>query len=150
MLLRLKRGDQRGRKKKVGHSEFIGERGPCGPDKPVDHPRLIFIVATTMPSFIAANERTDGYTHVLLLSTGSVASVKVPLIVKELAQVRVLLDLTYSTLIQVGIYQYEKIKVQVVATKASLEFFHVEDVDAKVWTDEDEWTVGVIGFSMPT
>lgn len=57
-----------------------------------------------MPSFIAANERTDGYTHVLLLSTGSVASVKVPLIVKELAQVRVLLDLTYSTLIQVGIY----------------------------------------------
>ena len=40
------------------------------------------------PSFIAANERVDGYTHVLLITTGSVASIKTPIIVSELLDVR--------------------------------------------------------------
>jgi phosphopantothenoylcysteine decarboxylase len=40
--------------------------------------------------FVAKNERLDGYTHVLLITTGSVASVKAPRIVSALLQVRVL------------------------------------------------------------
>lgn len=43
-----------------------------------------------MTSFVAEPERVPGYTHVLLITTGSVASVKAPLIVKELLTVRVL------------------------------------------------------------
>jgi phosphopantothenoylcysteine synthetase/decarboxylase len=39
------------------------------------------------PPFVAENERVDGYTHVLLITTGSVASVKAPLIVSELLKV---------------------------------------------------------------
>ncbi|KZV81115.1 flavo protein [Exidia glandulosa HHB12029] len=61
--------------------------------------------------------------NVLLLSTGSVASVKVPLIVKELLQ-------------------YEDVDVQVASTKASLAFFDrdaVTSAGAKLWTDDDEW-----------
>jgi phosphopantothenoylcysteine decarboxylase len=42
-------------------------------------------------AFVAANERQDGYTHVLLIATGSVASIKVPLIVKELLRVCILI-----------------------------------------------------------
>jgi hypothetical protein len=38
-------------------------------------------------TFIAQNERAEGYTHVLLITTGSVASVKAPLIVNALLQV---------------------------------------------------------------
>jgi hypothetical protein len=35
------------------------------------------------------------------------------------------------------------VKIEVVATKASLTFFDAGDVQegARVWTDEDEWTV---------
>jgi hypothetical protein len=38
--------------------------------------------------FVAENERVPGCTHVLLITTGSVASVKAPLIVEELLRVR--------------------------------------------------------------
>lgn len=38
-------------------------------------------------SFIAQHERQEGYAHVLLIATGSVASVKAPLIVKALLAV---------------------------------------------------------------
>ncbi|KIK70454.1 hypothetical protein GYMLUDRAFT_32476 [Collybiopsis luxurians FD-317 M1] len=71
-------------------------------------------------TFIAENERSDGFTHVLIIATGSVAAVKVPLIVAELLK-------------------YARVKVQVVATKPSLTFFNVHDVQCSVWTDEDEW-----------
>lgn len=37
--------------------------------------------------FIAEQERVEGFTHVLLITTGSVASVKAPLIVEELLKV---------------------------------------------------------------
>lgn len=37
--------------------------------------------------FIAAENRTEGYVHIVLISTGSVASVKVPFIVDELLKV---------------------------------------------------------------
>ncbi|KAJ8523167.1 hypothetical protein ONZ45_g272 [Pleurotus djamor] len=82
----------------------------------------------TKAVFTAAQERADGFTHVLLILTGSVASVKAPLIVEELLNVR-----------------YEQVKVEVVATKASMTFFQKWDIDkhgVRVWTDDDEWTVG--------
>ena len=40
--------------------------------------------------------------------------------------------------------QYANVLVEVVASKPSLEFFkkyEIEAVGARVWTDEDEWTV---------
>ncbi|KAK0244085.1 flavoprotein [Armillaria nabsnona] len=73
--------------------------------------------------FVAQDHRVDGYVHILLITTGSVASVKAPLIVKELLK-------------------YDKVKVQVVSTGPSLAFFKREDIedgDIRVWTDKDEW-----------
>jgi len=43
----------------------------------------------TKPPFVADAERKEGFTHVLLITTGSVASVKAPLIVSELLSVRI-------------------------------------------------------------
>jgi len=74
--------------------------------------------------FIAESERQEGFAHVLLITTGSVASVKAPLIVSELLS-------------------YDKVKVEVVATKNSLVFFDRKQIQAagsRVWVDEDEWT----------
>ncbi|GAA6008740.1 hypothetical protein JCM11491_003417 [Sporobolomyces phaffii] len=64
--------------------------------------------------------------HVLLAASGSVASIKLPLIVRELLE-------------------FDKVRVQVVATKSSLHFFDKEELErehggrVKVWTDEEEW-----------
>ncbi|GAA5979717.1 hypothetical protein JCM10908_003018 [Rhodotorula pacifica] len=64
--------------------------------------------------------------HVLLALSGSVASIKAPLIVREL--------LTYAN-----------VDVQVVATKSSTHFFSAEEIEresqgrVRVWTDADEW-----------
>lgn len=44
--------------------------------------------AETPPKiFVADDERAEDHTHVLLITTGSVASIKVPLIVRELLTV---------------------------------------------------------------
>ncbi|KAF8621402.1 hypothetical protein AX15_007814 [Amanita polypyramis BW_CC] len=80
-----------------------------------------------MAAFIAESERTSGCLHVLLVTTGSVASIKAPLIVKELLS-------------------YNNVKVEVVATKPSLAFYtkeHIRQAGSRVWTDEDEWPVSV-------
>ncbi|KAF4573273.1 hypothetical protein EYR36_007784 [Pleurotus pulmonarius] len=77
-------------------------------------------------SFVAEKEREQGFTHVLLITTGSVASVKAPLIVQELLN-------------------YKKVKVTVVATKASLAFYSKSDVETagvSVWVDDNEWSPG--------
>ncbi|KAH0831885.1 putative flavoprotein [Lanmaoa asiatica] len=74
--------------------------------------------------FIAELERIPDHTHVLLITTGSVASIKAPLIVQELLK-------------------YSNVKVEVVSTKQSLAFFNTADVEhagARVWTDDDEWS----------
>ncbi|KIM55245.1 hypothetical protein SCLCIDRAFT_1221278, partial [Scleroderma citrinum Foug A] len=74
--------------------------------------------------FIAESERCPGHTHVLLVTTGSVASIKALLIVKEFLK-------------------YRDVKVEVVSTKPSLTFFDaeaVEETGARVWTDDDEWS----------
>ncbi|KAJ6571829.1 flavoprotein [Mycena capillaripes] len=75
--------------------------------------------------FVAETERTPGCTHVLLITTGSVASVKAPLIVEELLR-------------------YENVKVEVVATKPSLVFYDADAIrrtGVRVWMDADEWPV---------
>ncbi|KAG2107932.1 flavoprotein [Suillus discolor] len=74
--------------------------------------------------FIAETERLPDHAHVLLITTGSVASIKAPLIVSALLQ-------------------YQNVRVEVVATKESLAFYDPADVvnaGARVWTDEDEWS----------
>ncbi|GAA5853456.1 hypothetical protein JCM3766R1_000772 [Sporobolomyces carnicolor] len=64
--------------------------------------------------------------HVLLACSGSVASVKIPLIVAELLT-------------------YDRVQVQVVSTKSALHFFDKEKLErdhqgqVKVWTDAEEW-----------
>ncbi|KAF4573275.1 hypothetical protein EYR36_007786 [Pleurotus pulmonarius] len=70
--------------------------------------------------FVAEKEREEGFTHVLLITTGSVASVKAPLIVRELLNA-----------------------LTVVATKASLAFYPKSDIEqagVNVWVDDDEWS----------
>ncbi|KAH9976746.1 flavoprotein [Lactifluus volemus] len=73
--------------------------------------------------FTAAANRREGHTHVLLITTGSVASIKAPLIVEEFLK-------------------YKNVSVQVATTKPSLTFFQPEDIrkqGVQVWTDDDEW-----------
>ncbi|KDR82457.1 hypothetical protein GALMADRAFT_237785 [Galerina marginata CBS 339.88] len=75
-------------------------------------------------AFVAETARRPGHTHVLLITTGSVASIKAPLIVKELLS-------------------YHNVLVEVVASKPSLAFYSKSDIEkagTRVWTDEDEWT----------
>lgn len=77
------------------------------------------------PPFVAAEHRTDsdGKFRVVLISSGSVASVKIPLIVEKLKSANV--------------------EVQVVATQASLHFFDKAEVErsgTNVWEDADEWS----------
>lgn len=74
-------------------------------------------------TFIAAENRLEGHTHVLLITTGSVASIKAPLIVGELLK-------------------YKNVSLQVAATKPSLTFFQLAEITSlgvNVWTDDDEW-----------
>lgn len=47
----------------------------------------MIVVVTTMSQFVAEENRTEGSVHVVLIVTGSVASIKVPLIVRELSSV---------------------------------------------------------------
>ncbi|CAG7847489.1 SubName: Full=Related to SIS2 protein (Cycle-specific gene control) {ECO:0000313/EMBL:CCA75377.1} [Serendipita indica DSM 11827] len=79
-------------------------------------------------SFTAVANRTPGHVHIVLIATGSVASVKIPLIVKELLQ-------------------HKRVKIQVVATKASQVFFDSTRLKAEhgvnIWQDEDEWTASL-------
>jgi phosphopantothenoylcysteine decarboxylase len=68
----------------------------------------------------------DGKRHVLVGATGSVASVKIPLIVKSLLA-------------------HEEVEVQVIVTKTAKYFVNVDKLKAetgvKVWEDEDDWKV---------
>ncbi|KAF8605714.1 flavoprotein [Ceratobasidium sp. AG-I] len=75
--------------------------------------------------FIASEERQEGYRHILLIATGSVASIKVPLIVEKLLT-------------------FDKVKVEVVATQAALNFISAKEIEgrgARVWNDVGEWSV---------
>ncbi|GAB1522264.1 hypothetical protein RhiTH_005378 [Rhizoctonia solani] len=74
--------------------------------------------------FIAAEERKENYLHVLLIATGSVAAIKVPLMAQKLLT-------------------YDRVKVEVVATEAAINFIHMDEIQAagsRVWTDSGDWT----------
>jgi phosphopantothenoylcysteine decarboxylase len=98
-------------------------------------------------AFVANTARRADHTHVLLITTGSVASIKAPLIVKELLSVSQTMGNLIFRIFVLQTFrpgQYANVLVEVVASKASLEFFKKEDIQAagaRVWTDEDEWTV---------
>ncbi|KAI0712446.1 flavoprotein [Earliella scabrosa] len=73
--------------------------------------------------FVADDERKAGHTHVILITTGSVASIKAPLIVSELLT-------------------HDNVRVEVVATEASLSLYNHEDIErsgVRVWRNKDEW-----------
>ena len=83
--------------------------------------------------------------NVLLLGTGSVASVKIPLMVEALLHVKALTSRFswYPDFIE----KYKNVKVQVALTKASLKFLNRNDIEklgVRIWTDNDEWAVRVI------
>ena len=93
-------------------------------------------------SFLAEAERTDDFTHVLLITTGSVASIKAPLIVVELLKVSQATASLAVTQTLIILSQYRNVKVEVVATKASLSFYDSQEVaksGVRVWRDADEW-----------
>jgi len=76
------------------------------------------------PQFEAISSRLPDHLHVVLITTGSVASIKAPLIVEELLS-------------------FNRVKVEVVATKASLNFYDPEPIKrlgSRVWSDDDEWS----------
>ena len=85
-------------------------------------------------TFLASSYRRKGAYHVLLLTTGSVASIKSPFIVQAL------LD-----------DPEQRFEVQVAATNTSLTFMEprsVEEVSkgkTRVWSDEQEWGVSDSG-----
>ena len=94
--------------------------------------------------FTASSRRISGHTHVLLITTGSVASVKAPLIVEEL------LSVCFPSIGYVDVYltylQYRNVSIQLVATTPSLTFFNPKSVrehGVSVWMDEQEWNVRV-------
>jgi len=81
-------------------------------------------------TFTASSYRRQGAYHVLLLTTGSVASIKIPFIVQAL------LD-----------DPEQRFEVQVAATDTSLTFFDSGSIEkiskgkSRVWSDEQEWGV---------
>lgn len=97
-------------------------------------------------AFVAETARQEGYTHVLLITTGSVASIKAPLIVSELLSVSQTFFFLKNNLDVLCLDQYANVLVQVVATNLSLNFYKKEDIEktgTAVWTDADEWTVSL-------
>ncbi|KAF7323866.1 O-methylsterigmatocystin oxidoreductase [Mycena kentingensis (nom. inval.)] len=97
-------------------------------------PRTHRLFIAVMSSFVADEQRVPGCTHVLLITTGSVASVKAPLIVQELQR-------------------YANVKVQVVATKPSLAFYSADEIRSlgvRVWRDEDEWPTSLLRALSPS
>ncbi|KAI5966887.1 uncharacterized protein KGF55_000296 [Candida pseudojiufengensis] len=71
------------------------------------------------------SKEDDGKFHILLGCTGSVATIKVPLIVDKLFQI-------FGS----------KISIQLIVTKSASHFLKGSKInaDVKVWRDEDEWT----------
>lgn len=101
-----------------GETELPGGESSQGGDGPLT---TDITDASSQRRFVAAEQRHPGKTHVVLISTGSVASIKVPMIVEALQA-----DGRFA--------------VQVVATKASLNFYDPSNVGTQVWTDDQDWT----------
>ncbi|KAK9474764.1 flavoprotein, partial [Dipodascopsis tothii] len=79
--------------------------------------------ATSYPSL----PTNDGKLHLLLAGTGSVAAIKIPLIVEKLLRT----------------YGRHRIAIQVLATDSAMRFIeaaeHPLPADVRIWRDADEW-----------
>lgn len=116
-------------------------------------------IATLLPNGLGArgDEERNPLTyparslHILLATSGSVASIKAPLIVRELLKVRIRALKPRREGSPGLVIQYEQVDVQVVATKSSLHFFDYKALEeehngrVKVWTDAEEWEVSNTG-----
>ena len=71
------------------------------------------------------SKEDDGKFHILLACTGSVATIKIPLIIDKLFQ----------------LFGTSKISIQLIVTKAASHFLKGSKInaDVKIWRDEDEW-----------
>ncbi|CAE6366995.1 hypothetical protein BN14_06091 [Rhizoctonia solani AG-1 IB] len=75
-------------------------------------------------AFVASKERKENHLHVLLIATGSVATIKAPLIIQKLLT-------------------YDRVEVEVVATGAALNFINTDQIEAagsRIWTDSVDWS----------
>lgn len=63
---------------------------------------------------------SDSKFHILVGVTGSVAALKLPLLVNQLLQI-------------------PEVEVRVVTTEHACHFYNIEDVPVRVYTDKDEW-----------
>ncbi|KAF9305680.1 hypothetical protein BGZ74_009323 [Mortierella antarctica] len=75
-----------------------------------------------MTSNVETSTVLHGKKRVLIGATGSVASVKIPIIVRTLVE-------------EIG----DLVEIKVVTTNAALHFFDRKEVHAEVLTDKDEW-----------
>ncbi|OXC65967.1 hypothetical protein AYX13_05165 [Cryptococcus neoformans] len=110
----------------------------AGPSRLPRKPSRPFISAHHRP--LGDHTTTDNIFRVVLISSGSVASIKIPNIVEEL--------------VKIG-----NIEIQIIATEASTHFYSQADVDksvqsalklsdtqmqddvgVRIWTDKDEWS----------
>ncbi|KAJ2917028.1 hypothetical protein MD484_g3400, partial [Candolleomyces efflorescens] len=85
--------------------------------------RVMASTQITLKPFVASERRRPNHIHVLLVTTGSVASIKAPLIIRELLK-------------------YENVQVEIVSTNAALTFFKREEIEQlglHIWTNDDEW-----------
>lgn len=71
------------------------------------------------------SKEDDGKFHILLACTGSVATIKIPLIIDKLFQ----------------LFGPSKVAIQLIVTKAASHFLKGSKInaDVKIWRDEDEW-----------
>lgn len=112
-----------------------------------------------MSSNIETSPVLHGKKRVLVGATGSVASVKIPIIVKTLVEVENAIIPTRGctvstkddTLTHLNIYSSDVhaqeigdlVEIKVVTTNAALHFFDRKDVVAEILNDKDEWDVSV-------
>lgn len=103
-----------------------------------------------------------GKKRVLIGATGSVASIKIPIIVRTLVEVGIIghtdrrpvgisVSIRLRTLICLFRFYGNRaqeigdlVEIKVVTTNAALHFFDRKDVLAEVLTDKDEWDVSVL------
>ncbi|SCU99928.1 LAMI_0G01750g1_1 [Lachancea mirantina] len=83
------------------------------------------LLAQRLPFTEFFQKQDDGKIHILIGATGSVATVKVPMMIDKLFK----------------IYGSDKVSIQLVLTKRAEHFLRGTKIstDVKIWRDEDEW-----------
>lgn len=112
-------------------SKFKSNSGVSGSsvDTPTQAPRKELIKPSTGPQVPFTDffqKQDDKKFHILLGATGSVATIKVPLIIDKLFK----------------LYTREKVSIQLIVTKPAEHFLRGLKIstDVKIWREEDEWS----------